>query len=98
MKDFQASDSGVGSHSPSPDLASDGEESPRNKRFELFKRCIKSQKSQKLRKSLMLCSEEECGGAHKITVYVKYTGEGSGSPLVEVTSCVFVLWMYLYFV
>ena len=29
----QASDSGVGSHSPSPDLASDGEEAPRNKRF-----------------------------------------------------------------
>ena len=45
---------------------------------------------------MMLCSEEESGGAHKITVYVKYTGEGSGSPLVEVTSCVFVLWMYLY--
>ena len=47
---------------------------------------------------MMLCSEEESGGAHKITVYVKYTGEGSGSPLVEVTSRVFVLWMYLYFV
>ena len=47
---------------------------------------------------MMLCSEEESGGAHKITVYVKYTGEGSGSPLVEVTSCVFVLWLYLYFV
>merc|ERR1719400_485374 len=54
----KASDSGVGSHSPSPDLASDGEEAPRNK------------------------SEEE-SGAHKITVYVKYTGDGSGSPLVE---------------
>ena len=38
MKNFQASDSGVGSHSPSPDLASDGEESPRNKRFEF---CLK---------------------------------------------------------
>ena len=33
--DFQASDSGVGSHSPSPDLASDGEESPRNKRYDV---------------------------------------------------------------
>ena len=41
MKDFQASDSGVGSHSPSPDLASDGEESPRNKRFEF---CLKDDK------------------------------------------------------
>ena len=52
----------------------------------------------KIVKTLMPFSEEESGGAHKITVYVKYTGEGSGSPLVEVTSCVFVLWMYLYFV
>ena len=34
--DFQASDSGVGSHSPSPDLASDGEEGPRNKRYDAF--------------------------------------------------------------
>ena len=32
LKILQASDSGVGSHSPSPDLASDGEESPRNTR------------------------------------------------------------------
>ena len=31
-ENVQASDSGVGSHSPSPDLTSDGEDSPRNKR------------------------------------------------------------------
>ena len=35
-ENIQASDSGVGSHSPSPDLASDGEEGPRNKRFDGF--------------------------------------------------------------
>ena len=56
MKDFQASDSGVGSHSPSPDLASDGEESPRNKRFEFFKRYIKSQKSHFFVISGILCN------------------------------------------
>ena len=50
----KTSDSGVGSHSPSPDLGSDSEK------------------------------EGEEGGAHKITVFVKYTGpEGPGSPLVE---------------
>ena len=37
----------------------------------------------------MSLSEEE-SGAHKITVYVKYTGDGSGSPLVEVTFDAFV--------
>ena len=37
----------------------------------------------------MPLSEEE-SGAHKITVYVKYTGDGSGSPLVEVTFDAFV--------
>lgn len=45
----KTSDSGVGSHSPSPELGSDSEE----------------------------------GGAHKITVYVKYTGEGGAAGLVE---------------
>ena len=40
-------------------------------------------------KCSMSLSEEE-SGAHKITVYVKYTGDGSGSPLVEVTFDAFV--------
>ena len=40
-------------------------------------------------KCSMSLSEDE-SGAHKITVYVKYTGDGSGSPLVEVTFDAFV--------
>ena len=40
-------------------------------------------------------SEEE-SGAHKITVYVKYTGDGSGSPLVEVSFDVFVFDVFVF--
>ena len=45
-----------------------------------------------------MCFSEEESGAHKITVYVKYTGDGSGSPLVEVIFCVFVFCVFYVFV